>query len=198
MKSCNEKPCGIQLFHAQIDLSAELLKLLGAGAAKALSGLSSWKLPRMQSCCDIPEPCWMPLCLGDARCSLAPGGEGVMRLVITNQDYRSRSFLAKAAGAGAAFITLSTAQVTLGPKESATITAVFTAPLTLGVEYEVLLWVRGSRDHYARWKIAVGSRSHGCCYEAEVNDQPDYVVHWYDHFYCMKSQPKPALPNGKR
>jgi hypothetical protein len=25
-----------------------------------------------------------------------------------------------------------------------------------------------------------------CCREVDVNDDPDYVLHWYDHFYVTR------------
>jgi hypothetical protein len=75
------------VINAQILLGKEVLKLLG-GAADGLRGISLPSLPKMKSCCDVPEPCWMPVALGEVECKLRPGDSGQVCLAITNHDSR--------------------------------------------------------------------------------------------------------------
>jgi hypothetical protein len=60
------------------------------------------------------------------------------------------------------------------------------ADAATGQEYEVLLWVRGCQNHYLRWTLKVANRGASCCHEVEVEDCPDLIHHWYDHFYCER------------
>ena len=170
---------------AQLAFGKELLSLLGASARNACDGLSGLKMPVCGSCCDIPEACWMPKALGEVRCRMRPGGTGQVKLIVTNHDFRAHQVTAQSAGPDAGLVALTPAQIALGPKERTTIAAQFTAPQQAGT-YETVLWVSVCSDHYLRWTVEVGERENACCYEVTVDDSPDYVVHWYDHFYCAK------------
>jgi hypothetical protein len=187
---CKPAPCrdgGLgpaikDLLNAQGALFGELFQFVGTGA-RQLGG--SLHLPRTGSCCDIPEACWMPKSLGEVSCRLTPRGSGEVRLTVTNNDFRSHPVTLRSAGPHGGLVSFSPAGLTLGPKERATIVAHVTAPPTHGT-YELLLWVSVCSDHYLRWVLDVGEEGCECCYEVSVDDNPDYVVHWYDHFYCMK------------
>jgi len=37
-----------------------------------------------------------------------------------------------------------------------------------------------------RWTIKQTSRGGTCCHEVDIDDGPDYLHHWYDHFYCER------------
>jgi hypothetical protein len=203
MKDC--KPCtddsgtaGLEdglksLINAQLQLGKELLKLLGDAGSGAMDGMKGLKMPRGSSCCDIPEPCWMPLSLGELRCQLAPGSSGTVCLVVTNEDFRPHTYQFAATGKSAAHVGFSTAAATLGPKERIAVTATFTVPKDdripedcRCIDHEALLWVRGCRNHYLRWTVDEVASGKPCCREVVVNDTPDYVLHWYDHFYVAR------------
>ncbi|HLL31493.1 MAG TPA: hypothetical protein VK403_10890 [Allosphingosinicella sp.] len=177
-----------QAVAAQLAFAGELLNIAGAGAQAVLGRLGRRKLPRRAQCCDIPEACWMPKGLGEIECELRPDGTGQVKLIVTNNDFRARNLTVRSAGAGAGMVTLGAVPATLGPKERVTVVAHFAAPGQHGT-HEGVLWVSLCSDHYLRWTIRVGERESACCYEVTVDDNPDYVVHWYDHFYC----PKPCL-----
>jgi hypothetical protein len=76
--------------------------------------------------------------------------------------------------------------------ERGVVHATFTAPSSGAKDhYEAVIWVVGCRAHYVRWEIALSERKEkccadGCCHHVSIHDQPDYVVHWYDHFYCAR------------
>lgn len=173
---------------AQFALVRELLGIAGAGTGAMLDRLGGMKLPKRSQCCEIPEACWMPKALGEVRCELKPDGTGQVKLIVTNNDFRAHPLTVRSAGADGGLVTITPGPATLGPKERVTIVAQFTAPQKPGT-YEAVLWVSLCSDHYLRWTIKVGERQSACCYEVTVDDDPDYVVHWYDHFYC----PKPCM-----
>jgi hypothetical protein len=145
---------------------------------------------KTSTCCDIPEPCWMPLEIGEVVCRLCPGGRGVVRLRITNTDFRQRSYNIVATGPDAGRISFDVGTFVLDPKVRRTVTATFDAASDDGdkchKELEALVWVLGCRYNYLRWAIHVGHHEEPCCREFEVQDGPDYVLHWYDHFYCPR------------
>lgn len=183
------------LLNAQLLLGKEAIKLLG-GASGALDAVRGIQLPRRNHGCEVPEPCWMPKSLGDFRCCLRPGDSGTVCLVVTNGDFRPHSYQFAATGPSASAVSFSTASVTLGPKERIAVTATFTVPRDQKpgpdcrcIDHEALLWVRGCRNHYLRWTVDEVAASRPCTREVEVNDEPDYVLHWYDHFYL----PRPCL-----
>jgi hypothetical protein len=180
-----------KLLNAQLGLGGEVLKLLGKSASGAIGALGGLSLPRSRSCCEIPDPCWMPQGAGEAHCRLAPGDTGEIRITLTNDDRVSHPYTLAAAGSGANFVTFSTQAVTLGAKERTVIIATFAMPsdrAAPATPYEVVLWVRGSREHYVRWVVSSSDKSKSCCHETAIHDGPNNVVHWYDHFYCPRPE----------
>jgi hypothetical protein len=145
----------------------------------------------------------MPLALGERRCQLKPGDRGTICLVVTNGDFRPHNMVFAATGPSAALVTFSQAGVVLGPKERIAVTATFTLPKDSKpaedcrcIDHEVLLWVRGCRNHYLRWTIDQAVQSRPCCAEVHVADEPDYVLHWYDHFYLPRPCFGAVMPPG--
>jgi hypothetical protein len=176
---------------AQFSLGKEVLNVLTKGTNSALCGMRGLNLPnlpKLHSCCDIPEPCWMPKPLGEITCRLTPGSTGQVKLIVTNNDFRGHNAVAQSAGKDAGLVQFTPAQVALGPKERTTILAQFTAPQQAGT-YEMVVWVSVCGDHYLRWTVEVGDTQNACCYQVTVDDTPNYVVHWYDHFYCPRPCP---------
>ncbi|HXJ03437.1 MAG TPA: hypothetical protein VNH44_19610 [Micropepsaceae bacterium] len=173
---------------AQFSLGKEVLNVLTKGTNSALSGLSGVKMPKLHSCCEIPEPCWMPKALGEIKCQLTAGSTGQVKLIVTNNDFRAHTAVAQSAGKDAGLVQFTPSQIALGPKERTTIVAQCTAPQEAGT-YEMVVWVSVCSDHYLRWTVEVGNTQNACCYEVTVDDTPDYVVHWYDHFYCPRPCP---------
>jgi len=173
------------LLKAQIGLGKGLLELIGVGACAARDQLGKARWPASNSCCDIPQACWMPKPLGEIVCQMRPGDTGQVKLTVTNGDYRPHNATVQIAGTDAGLVSVAPSVAPLGPKECAHFTATFTAPEKPGT-HEVVLWVSVCSDFYLRWTVEVGEKSGPCCYQVSVNDTPDYTVHWYDHFYCQK------------
>lgn len=185
------------LINAQLLLGKEVLKLLTGAGGGLLDKMGGIQMPKGSSCCTVPEPCWMPLSLGEFRCQLKPGDTGTVCLVVTNGDFRPHSYQFAATGKSASHVTFSQAGAVLGPKERIAVTATFTVPRDHKdegkgeedcrcLDHDVLLWVRGCRNHYLRWTVDETAQSKACCHEVAVADDPDYVLHWYDHFYVAR------------
>jgi len=214
MKDCN--PCtdtqGLEdglksLINAQLLLGKEVLKLLGGAGGGLLDKMGGLQMPKGHSCCEVPEPCWMPLSLGELRCQLKPGDSGTVCLVVTNGDFRPHNYQFAATGKSAGSVSFSQAGAVLGPKERIAVTATFTVPREgkqdedcRCLDHDLLLWVRGCRNHYLRWTIDEVAQGKACCHEVAVADDPDYVLHWYDHFYLPRPCPGLSLqtsPNAQ-
>jgi hypothetical protein len=187
------------LFEQGMKLSLDLLESLSAGslsrmsqmmAPSTLSGLrpqlTTMMGPLASTTCQIPPPCWAPQPIGEVTCHVCPGGTATLRLRITNCGVKSRDV--KVEPAGKTGVKVEPPNLALGPMERDFVTASFSVPAdaATGQEYEGLLWVHGCQHHYLRWTVKVASRGASCCHEVEVEDCPDLVHHWYDHFYCER------------
>lgn len=179
----------------------ELLKTQVRLGTQLAGMVSQVKLPRGQSCCDIPEPCWMPAPLGEIESFACQGASSVVRLKITNCDRVPHVYSISASGADAGLVSLQPTSLSLGPKERGVFIATLKIPPDAKdcQEFEVLLWVRGCKEHYLRWTTEAGTRGGDCCHEVSVEDCPDLIHHWYDHFYCprpCKTERKPGTTHG--
>jgi hypothetical protein len=181
---------------AQVSLGKELLNVVASGVADyALGASGKIKMPaRSSSCCNIPEPCWMPVSDGTVTCELCSGATGQLWLTVTNENFVNQAYTAVAAGVDAALVVLSPHAFNLGPKERAIVSVTFTVPASPKEHYDLLIWVAGCQKHYMRWEIDSSGKNDSCCHDISVHDKPNYVVHWYDHFYC----PRPCMHSGPR
>jgi hypothetical protein len=147
------------------------------------------KISRPIPCgCAIPPACWAPQPIGELISHVCPGGTATVRLRITNGGIQSRSIGIEVQGKGTA-LTVTPPTLMLAPMERGVAVASMPVPADAasGQEFESLVWVRGCQDHYLRWTGKIASRGADCCHEIEVEDCPDLVHHWYDHFYCARS-----------
>ncbi len=149
--------------------------------------LKTMAAPLSSSQCKIPPPCWAPQTMGEVACHICPGGTATVRLRLTNCGATTRDFQFEATGKTPG-VTVTPSSMSLGPMEQDFISASVSVPANAatGQEYEALLWVHGCQDHYLRWTVKVASRGASCCHEVEVQDCPDLIHHWYDHFYCER------------
>lgn len=199
----------MQLLDAQMRFGADLFETFtgqampslrdaaenARGAGERIVGRASGCEPARGGCA-IPPPCWMPRPLGECVSHVSQCRTACVRLVVTNQDRVARTVTAEAAGANAGTITLSPPSLTLGPMERGTISACVAVPDDAkgGERTEALLWVRGCREYYLRWTVSVGTAGLDSCHEVAVCDGPDYLHHWYDHFYCARPCPPRPTP----
>lgn len=158
--------------------------------ASSLSDMLTKAKPR--PACHIPPPCWMPQPLGCCTSHISECKSATLRFVITNCSPTQRTISVTAQGLPN--VTITPVQVSLGPLERAKVEVVFPAPsgAATGTEYEGIVRVNGCRDWYLRWTVSIGTVGVDCAHEIKVDDCPDYLHHWYDHFYC----PRPC-PGGR-
>jgi hypothetical protein len=167
----------------------QLPKLCALPALPALSLLTPVKGKghgKASGCgCDIPPPCWAPKPMGCVESGVCPGATATVRIHVTNCGATARTMTFQAVGLG---VTFAPASLALGPMERGRVVATVTLPADaeLGSTREVLVWVRGCHDHYLRWTLHAWSSGECGCEEVHVSDCPDYVHHWYDHFYCNR------------
>ncbi len=142
-------------------------------------------------CCQIPPPCWMPELAGEVTSFVCAGGTATVQLDVRNCGATPRTITLDASPAKeAGSVTFSPTQLSLGPMERGFASASVVLPADApGGRADVLLWVRGCKVHYVRWTIKLTSRGGTCCHEVDIEDCPDYLHHWYDHFYCERPCP---------
>jgi hypothetical protein len=185
-----------KLLAAQLALGKEALKLLGTGYRNAYKTVSCMELPKGSSCCDKPEPCWMPKQAAEICCELAVGDKGEICILISNDDFRKHTYDISAAGEHGGLVSLSATHFELGPKERRMVSASFTLPrrdenpnknscCQLN-DYEVVLWVKGCQQHYISWYINAAEKTKDCCHEVCVSDSGYYDLNWYDHFHVLR------------
>ncbi len=144
-------------------------------------------LPGSRTCgCDIPAPCWMPRELGVVKSHGCPGTKAVVRLNITNCGLGRRTVRVAVAGKGSDQVKVSPDSVDLGTYERGSVTAALTFTDQMTEPLEVLVWVQGCRDHVLRWRLEATEDGCASLHEVDVEDCPDLVHHWYDHFYCER------------
>ncbi|WP_311759580.1 COG1470 family protein [Paracoccus broussonetiae] len=194
------------LIAAQLGLGRELIKALVAGGALLADGAKGLGLPKGECCCDIPEPCWMPRAVGEVKCRLATGAQGEVCLHVTNGDFRPHKYEVLAAGedAGTVQIDPQDRSFTLGPKERRTVSVRVVMPkddrnpdrrqsCCECDDLDLLIWVRGCADHYLRWIVCRDDKAtKPCCHCVCVSDDPNYELHWYDHFHILRPCPSEA------
>lgn len=136
------------------------------------------------SSCDIPEPCWLPRRLEEVRSFVCPGGTASLRIQLTNCQPRTSAINIKISKPEHGKVNPPSAN--LEPMERTRFTASFTIPADTarGHQFETLVWVLGCNEYYVRWTIEAAEGISDSCHEICVDDCPDYVHHWYDHFYC--------------
>lgn len=182
------------LLEQAVSTGSELLQILGSSGAdltstmapvvRGIKGLG----PRTSGCgCEIPPPCWMPRELPAVCSHVCAGATATLRLRITNCGIAARTISVQA-DAGAA---VNPASLSLGPMQRGYIAVTYTVPVSACDHEctEILVWVNGCKRFYVRWTVRVARRGCASCHEIEIEDCPDFIHHWYDHFYCPRPCP---------
>lgn len=145
-------------------------------------------LPRGACSCEIPPPCWLPRQLPPVTSHVCAGGRATLRIRVTNCSAEQTTVRLEVKGEAAKAVELSPAAISLGPLERGVLTASLPTDSKEGAgpEHELLVWIRGCLDHAVRWTVRTSSRGGSATHELAVEDCPDYLHHWYDHFYCAR------------
>jgi hypothetical protein len=182
---------GLRVGRGALDLLSgsqvsEARELLGK-AGSALSGFA----PSLGSCrcgCEVPPPCWMPRELPPVDSRACPGATTKLDLVVENCAAEAHSVSITVSGPDAGLVTVTPAILTIAPFEHGLFTATMSVPPGADHHWRagVILWVHGCREHVLHWEVRTDERGCGTHHEVRVDDCPDYVHHWYDHFYCER------------
>jgi hypothetical protein len=161
--------------------------LVGQGVKLGTDVAGLVRLPA-RSCgcgCEIPAPCWAPQPVGDVASRVCPGSQAVVRIHVTNCGRPARRFHTEATDPA---IAIEPAVIDVGPMERTTIVASLAIPAdaTEGARRDVILWINGCKEYFLRWSISVTCSNTSCCTDVSVDDCPDLIHHWYDHFYCER------------
>jgi hypothetical protein len=170
-----------------VDLLERGMQLGRDALEEARRATGDVRLPAASCGCDIPPPCWYPKDAGDVVSHVCPGGSATLRLRITNCGPSSRVVTVSVTREN---VEVSPARLDLGPMERGEVTVTRTVPKEGEFSDEALVWVNGCHRHFVRWTVKSAKRGTNACHEVSVSDCPDYLHHWYDHFYC--AHPCPA------
>ncbi len=169
---------GTQLMVDMLDRGMRLsVDAMDAARERTRGGFELPSLPSASCGCDIPPPCWYPKAAGDVTSHVCPGGTATLRIRITNCGPTARTVQVE----GGKEMKVDPPTLQLGPMER----GVVTVSQTVSDGQEHLIWIHGCHDHFIRWTIETAKRGSDSCHELEVEDCPDYLHHWYDHFYCV-------------
>ena len=173
---------GVDLLEALTQSASSMPSL---GSMMPSIGGSKSKTKSTHACsCAIPPACWLPLDAGDCETSACPGATATLRIRVFNCGVMPRDITLEAAGSPSG-ITVNPSNLNLGPLDEGTSLITFSVPPNADEhkEFKFLIWVRGCKTHYVRWTVVVGDGD--CrCRTITIDDCPETVHHWYDHFYC--------------
>jgi hypothetical protein len=174
------------LFDAQMAFSTQMVQSL-TGVTPPSTGdiLRSVRGRTTTNCCRVPPPCWMPQPLGECISHVGQCRTACVRLVVTNCDRVSRTIRVDSSDKK---MTVTPPSLPLGPLERGTVTVCLDIPqdTAAGTRFESVVRVHGCKEYYLRWTVSIGTMGIDSCHEIAVDDCPDLVHHWYDHFYCAR------------
>lgn len=176
----------MNLVREEINVGAALIDAIGVPMGR--------KRGRSCKCCEVPPPCWMPQPLDDHVSHIAECRSASLSLLVTNRSTQSRAVQITVSGTGANLVQVTPAAASIHPFDRVTFDLQVNVPQNIasGVLVDVLVMVHGCRTFYFRWIVSVGTIGRSCCTEVEIDDGPDLVHHWYDHFYCPRPCPPPV------
>lgn len=138
--------------------------------------------------CDIPPPCWEPRPAGTCSLALPPGCTGTIRVRVANCDWSPHVVGITALGHLAGWVKFEPTTLVVNLQEQATIVVTVRVPdgMKPGQTVSGPLLVRGCLDHVVRVRVTVAECAGRTCCDVTIEDCPDHVHHWYDHFYCPR------------
>lgn len=186
MKQSDQSQTLDSMTQAGVDAARQLLNVF-ENIARSASSNSLLNLQR-SSCCEIPPACWLPRNFGTFYSRACPCGTALLRVQVTNCQPTTSDISVQIQNQDELSIKITPQAATLGPMERKWFTVAITIPedTCKGQLYDLVVWIKGCNEHYARWEVEVADGASGTCLEAQVDDCPDYEHHWYDHFYCKR------------
>ena len=143
---------------------------------------------RQSEGCEIPPPCWEPRPAGACRLVLTPDGTGLIRVLVSNCGWARQVVGITGLGKLAGWLTLQPTTLVLDAQERATFSVTVRPPKGIkpGQNLVGTILVRGCRDHAIKVEVKIRECATQTCCDVSVEDCPDHIHHWYDHFYCPR------------
>jgi hypothetical protein len=185
------------LLGAQLRLGQDLVQsLTGLTLPDLGSGTDVMRRLTPKKACHIPPPCWMPQPLGDCTSHVSECKDAKLGILITNCGRTKQGVTVTVSGMPN--VSVSPASLSLESLERGRVKLTFTPPddAPTGSTYEGLVRIHGCREWYMRWTVSIGTVGMECAHEIRVDDCPDYLHHWYDHFYCPRPCGSARTPAG--
>lgn len=176
------------------DAAAALLAAplnLGMAVAHSLSSV------RYQRCCEVPPPCWEPRIAGTCEVRAGPECKGSIYLHVSNCDWAAHTIVVTVTGAIAGLVSIVPTTLVVGAQEEATVILTFAPPERPAVLLAGAVFVHGCNEHVVRVKLGLANGSAATRCDVHINDCPDHMHHWYDHFYCPRPCRHADLPTAK-
>jgi hypothetical protein len=173
------------LFEAQVTMATQMVQSVTGMTLPGSGDIVRTLRGRTAGCCHVPPPCWMPQPLGDCISHVGQCKTACVRLVVTNVDRVARKITVDSSNKA---VTVSPASLSLDPLDRGTISVCIDIPQdsAVGTRIDTVVRIRGCKEYYLRWTVSVGTIGFDACHEVAVDDGPDLVHHWYDHFYCVR------------
>ena len=184
----------MNLIREEVNLGSALFEAITGQPVSKLRTLVPPMPKRGRECCEIPPPCWMPQPAGDCVSHTGECKSASLDLVVNNTAIQPRPVSIHVSGTGAGLVQVTPPAATVPALDRRTFTLTVTVPQNTpnGILVDVLVLVKGCKTHYLHWKVSVGTVGFCDCSEIDIDDGPDLIHHWYDHFYCPRPCPNPA------
>lgn len=167
---------------------ADAISTLLVAPLQVVGALVSAAGSRQSVGCEIPPPCWEPRPAGTCCLVLTPGATGQIRVHVANCGWDRHAVVITALGKLAGWLTFSPTTLVLDAQERASfdVTVHPTKEVQPGQELTGTILVRGCRDHAIKVEVLIRDCARQTCCDVSIDDCPDHVHHWYDHFYCPR------------
>jgi len=155
---------------------------------KLAGAMSGGLVGRLSPGCEIPPPCWEPRLAGTCSVQLPPGSKATIRVHVMNCGWTRQVVMITATGRLAGIVKLEPTTLLIEPQSQATflVSAHLPDKVKPGEVFQGALLVRGCLDHFARVTVRAAECAAATCCDIYVQDCPDHIHHWYDHFYCPR------------
>ena len=149
-------------------------------------------------CDDTCQPCWYPEQLDDIVLDACPGSTVRIRFRVFNRSIEPRRFVLAATGPDAHRAFGAPSTLDLGPWERGWLVARIRVPEGIGPNerLELLLWVRGCRDHVTAVVLTACEDDCSPLVDREITDAHHDCHSWRDHFYAATPCPARSRQQG--
>ncbi len=150
--------------------------------------------------CEIPPPCWEPRLVATCTLELAPSSTGLIRIHVSNCGWTRQVASVTALGRLAGSLTMQPTALSIDPQDRARFVVTVHPPKGLkpGQSLSGVVLMRGCKDYAIRVEIKISDCPGTTTCDVSIDDCPDHVHHWYEHFYCPRPCRNPSFSVNTR